>query len=136
MASLISSSTKSWTARCSCVGARGRGGSGCSPGGAVSVGSGEEAARVVREILVQPEGRIVNALGEHPLAAPWPKGTTVLAKTGRAEDDGRAVSWLVGRVTRGGRRWIFVSCAVGSEDPMAAVSLAGARLVELKVLRD
>ncbi len=96
----------------------------------------EEAARVVREILVQPEGRIVNALGEHPFAAPWPEGTTVHGKTGRAEDEGRAVSWLVGRVTRGGRGWIFVSSVVGSEDPVAAVSLAGARLVELKVLRD
>jgi beta-lactamase class D len=96
----------------------------------------EDAARTVREILVQPQGRIVNALGEHAFGGPWPEGTTVYAKTGRAEDQGRAAAWLVGRVERGPRGWIFVSSVLGSEDPMAAVSLAASKLVELKVLRD
>ncbi len=96
----------------------------------------EDAARAVREILVQPAGRIVNAAGEHPFAAPWPEGTTVYAKTGRGTDEGRTVAWLVGRVVRGDRAWIFVSCVIGAEDPMAALKLAATRLVEQKVLRD
>ncbi len=96
----------------------------------------EDAARAVREILVQPAGRIVNAAGEHPFAAPWPEATTVYAKTGRGTDEGRTVVWLVGRVVRGDRAWIFVSCVIGGEDPMAALKLAATRLVEQKVLRD
>jgi beta-lactamase class D len=96
----------------------------------------EDAARTVRQILVQPQGRIVNALGEHAFGGPWPEGTTVYAKTGRAQDRGRPAAWLVGRVERGPRGWIFVSAVLGSEDPMAAMSLAGKRLGELKVLRD
>jgi beta-lactamase class D len=96
----------------------------------------EDALRAVHQILVQPEGRVVNALGEHPFAAPWPAGTTVYAKTGRGTDQGRAVAWLVGRVVRGERAWIFVSCVVGGEDPMAALKLAAARLVEERVLRN
>lgn len=94
----------------------------------------EDAARTVQEILVQPVGSIVNAAGEHSFAAPWPEGTTVYAKTGSAEDQGRAVRWLVGRIVRGDRRWIFVSCVVGSEEALAAVNLAAARLVRLKAL--
>lgn len=94
----------------------------------------EEAARVVREILVQPGGHVVNALGEHTFAAPWPDGTVVYAKTGSGDAAGRPVRWLVGRVEHGGRGWIFVSRVVGSEDPLAAVTLAAARLRALKVL--
>ena len=94
----------------------------------------EEAARTVRDILVQPSGRIVNAAGEHSFAAPWPEGTTVYAKTGRAEDQGRAVVWLVGRVVRGDRAWVFVSCVLGSEEPMAAVNLAARRLEQRNAL--
>jgi beta-lactamase class D len=96
----------------------------------------EDAARAVTEILIQPGGRIVNAAGEHPFAAPWPKGTTVYAKTGRGTDEGRTVAWLVGRVVRGERAWIFVSCVVGAEDPTAAVQLAASRLIEERVLRE
>jgi beta-lactamase class D len=96
----------------------------------------EDAVRAVHQILVQPEGRVVNALGEHPFAAPWPAGTTVYAKTGRGTDQGRTVAWLVGRVVRGERAWIFVSSVVGGEDPMGAIQLAAARLVEERVLRN
>jgi beta-lactamase class D len=95
----------------------------------------EDAARAVNQILVQPQGRIVNALGEHPFAAPWPEETTVYAKTGRGADQGRSVTWLVGRVVRDDRAWIFVSSVVGGEDPMAAVQLAASRLIEERVLR-
>jgi beta-lactamase class D len=94
----------------------------------------EEAARAVREILAQPSGRVVNAMGEHPFAAPWPEGATLYAKTGAAEDRGRSVRWLVGRVERGDRGWIFVSLVLGSDEPLEAVNLAAARLSELQVL--
>jgi beta-lactamase class D len=93
----------------------------------------EDAARMLREILVQPRGRIANAAGEQAFAEPWPEGTTVLGKTG---SDGRGLTWLVGRVERGERKWIFVSSVVGSDEPLAAVNLAAARLQGLKVLRD
>lgn len=96
----------------------------------------EDAARAVTEILIQPGGLIVNAAGEHPFAPPWPEGTTVYAKTGRGTDQGRTVAWLVGRVVRGERGWIFVSCVVGAEDPMAAVQLAASRFIEERVLRE
>ena len=95
----------------------------------------EDAARAVRAILVQPAGRIVNARGAHAMAAPWPAGTTVFAKTGAGPDNGRRVVWLVGRVTRGERAWIFVSNVVSDDDPMAAVNLVGRRLTELRVLQ-
>ena len=94
----------------------------------------EEAARTVRQILVQPTGRIVNATGEHTLGKSWPAGTTLYAKTGRGADQGRPVVWLVGRVVRGDRAWTFVSCVIGSDESMAAVELAAARLGQLKVL--
>ena len=35
---------------------------------------------------------------------------------------------------RGGRAWVFVSCVIGSDEPMAAVDLAAARLGQLKVV--
>ncbi|MGH9334425.1 MAG: penicillin-binding transpeptidase domain-containing protein [Vicinamibacteria bacterium] len=94
----------------------------------------EDAARTVLEILKQPEGRIVNALGEHPLAAPWPSGAAVYAKTGRGADHERPVSWLVGRIVRGDREWTFVSCVIGDEEPLAAIRLAAKRLGELEIL--
>ncbi len=96
-----------------------------------------EVRRAVRQILVQPEGKVVNALGEHAFAAPWPAGTTVSTKTGAAQQqDGTSVRWLVGEVRRGGRSWIFVSCVSASEDlPFdAAIALAARRLRETRVL--
>lgn len=93
------------------------------------------AARIVRDILVQPRDHIVNALGEHPMGAPWPQGTTVWAKTGAATDrSGKAVTWLVGRVERAGHGWLFVSCVIDSPDSMAAVSQAGTELKRRGVL--
>jgi beta-lactamase class D len=94
----------------------------------------DDAMRAVRQILVQPAGRVVNAAGEHAMADPWPSGTTVYAKTGRAADRDRPVAWLVGRVERGSQSWLFVSCVLGSDDPLVAVKLAGERLAQLKVL--
>ena len=91
----------------------------------------QHAMRTVREVLVQPTGVIVNALGEYPFDGPWPAGTVVSAKTGSGRDQsGSAVRWLVGHVSRGGRSWVFVSCVIGDDStpPFAAVDLAAAAL--------
>jgi hypothetical protein len=42
----------------------------------------DNAMRIVREILIQPPGVVVNATGEHPFDAPWPAETVASAKTG------------------------------------------------------
>ena len=91
----------------------------------------EESVRAVRDILVQPAGVVVNAVGQHPFDAPWPPNTVVSAKTGSASFDGnRGVRWLVGHVRRDRGTWIFVSCVAGPADldAMAAVELAARRL--------
>jgi len=96
------------------------------------------AMRTVRQLIVQPQGLITNALGRHPFAAPWPPGTTVSAKTGSGTDrGGKAVRWLVGHVRRGDRSWVFVSCVAGAADApaLAAVDQAAAALREEGVLR-
>lgn len=92
----------------------------------------KEAMQTVRDILVQPNGVVVNAMGEHPFDAPWPEGTVVSAKTGR--EDG--VVWLVGHVQRQARAWVFVSCVVGASerDPLAAIHLAAESLRSAGVL--
>ena len=94
------------------------------------------AVKVVRDVLIQPQGRIVNAGGEHAFGR-WPVGTVVRAKTGSGSDgSGRAVRWLIGHVSRGGQEWIFVSCVVGGETtpPLAAIDLAAAELRRQRVL--
>ena len=96
------------------------------------------ATKIVRQILIQPSGKVTNARGEHPFATPWPTGTVVGAKTGSGPTgDGNAVRWLVGRVERGSRSWIFVSNVVGDADlsPNAAIELAGQALIAERVLR-
>ncbi len=97
----------------------------------------EHAMQTVREILVQPEGRVVNATGEHPFDAPWAAGTVVSAKTGSTSfDKTHAVRWIVGRVARGSQSWLFVSCVTGAADldANAAVDLAARRLRDEHVL--
>jgi beta-lactamase class D len=93
--------------------------------------------RTVRDILIQPNGVVVNANGEHPFDAPWPNGTQVSAKTGSTSfDDRRAVRWIVGHVKRGSHEWIFVSCVSGGADvdANAAIDLAARSLREHGVL--
>lgn len=93
------------------------------------------AMSTVRSMLVQPDERVVNAVGEHPFAAPWPPGAVVSAKTGRARDRSAGdVCWLVGHVSRGARSWVFVSSVVGCAEPQAAVDLAARALKEERVL--
>jgi beta-lactamase class D len=95
------------------------------------------AMRTVRHLIVQPKGHVVNALGEHPFAEPWPAGTVVSAKTGSGTDrGGKDARWLVGHVARGARSWVFVSCVAGSDPPaLAAVDQAASALREERVLR-
>jgi beta-lactamase class D len=96
------------------------------------------AVETVRRRLVQPPGRVVNALGEQPFAAPWPPDAIVSAKTGSGRTaDGGQVRWLVGHVRRGSHAWVFVSNVVGGSDTptTAAVELAARSLVETRVLR-
>jgi beta-lactamase class D len=96
------------------------------------------AMEIVRNILEQPPGRVVNAMGEHPFDRPWPPETVVGAKTGAARDrSGKAVRWLVGHVQREERKWIFVSLVIGPPDtttPLAGVELAAKALREEGVL--
>jgi beta-lactamase class D len=90
-----------------------------------------DAQEIVRKVLVQPEGIVVNATGEHPFARPWPEGAIVSGKTGSAP----GVRWLVGHVRRGARSWVFVSSVVGEGvPPLAAVDLAAKRLRATGVL--
>ncbi len=97
-----------------------------------------EALEIVKKLIIQPEGSVVNAAGQHPFGAPWPTGTVVSAKTGSGTDrGGAAVRWIVGHVSRGPRAWIFVSCVAGDETTpaLAAVDLAAASLQQNGVLR-
>jgi len=96
-----------------------------------------EASEIVRRILVQPKGAIVNAKGEHPFAAPWPDDAVVSAKTGAGTTaDRHTVRWLVGHVRRGARQWLFVSNAIGDDlPPYVAVDQAEEALIATKVLR-
>jgi len=96
-----------------------------------------EAMRAVREMLVQPPGRVVNAAGEHPFGDSWPEGTVLGAKTGSATDrSGLEVRWLVGHISRGDRSWIFVGCVTGRAGLQsdAAIDLAARALHEEGVL--
>jgi beta-lactamase class D len=95
------------------------------------------AMDVVRSILIQPEGKVVNASGEHPFAGPWPPGTQLSAKTGSGSVGERTARWIVGHVARGPRSWIFVSCVTGGSDlpALAAVDQAASALQTARVLR-
>lgn len=88
------------------------------------------AREIVRAILVQPQGQVVNAAGTHAFGGPWPAGTVVSAKTGSQSDgSGMSTRWIVGHVQRGTRSWIFVSSLTGKDlTPLAAVDLAAKAL--------
>jgi beta-lactamase class D len=95
------------------------------------------AMSLVKTMLIQPEGVVVNAAGEQPFGKPWPAGTTVSAKTGSATvGSSQAVRWLAGHVTRGTRSFVFVSCVIGGTDleANAAIDLAARSLREADVL--
>ena len=94
------------------------------------------AKEIVRAILVQPEGKVVNAAGTHDFGAPWPPGTIVSAKTGSDSAGAQSTRWIVGHVRRGTRSWIFVSAVTGKDlAPLAAVDLAAKALHDQGVIR-
>jgi beta-lactamase class D len=98
---------------------------------------GESAMRTTKQMLIQPAGMVVNATGEHPFGAPWPSGTQLSAKTGSTSFGGhRAVRWIVGRVERSPRSWIFVICVTGADDldRNAALDLAARELKQAGVI--
>jgi beta-lactamase class D len=88
------------------------------------------AMSAVREILVQPHGRVVNAAGTHVFGGTWPAGTVLSAKTGSATTAaGDSTRWIVGHVRRGARSWVFVTSLRGPGlSPLAAVDLAAQAL--------
>jgi beta-lactamase class D len=94
------------------------------------------AQDAVRRAMIQPAGSVVNAVGVHPFAQPWPPDAIVSAKTGSASEPNRPdVRWLIGHVRRGPRTWTFVSNVVGHGlPPLAAVDLAAASLKRAGVL--
>lgn len=91
----------------------------------------------VKAMLVQPNGRIVNAAGEQPFGGRWPETTIVSAKTGSATDrSGQGVRWLAGHVKTRNRSFVFVSCVIGPRDVAAnaAIDLAARSLRTAGVL--
>jgi beta-lactamase class D len=98
---------------------------------------GPRAVEQVKQMLVEPEGTVVDARGEQPFDRPWPTDAIVSAKPGSATDrSGRAARWLVGHIRRGQHAYIFVSCVIGEStlDRNAAIDLAARALREERVL--
>ena len=88
----------------------------------------------VRQLLVQPAGTVVNAMGSQPFGPV--SGVALSAKTGASRDrSGQDVRWLVGHVQRGSRSWVFVAMVMAPPDApaAAAVELAARGLTEADV---
>ena len=84
---------------------------------------------VVFRALVEPPGGVQNATGVHTLSTSWRKGDTLSAKTGAGmalTDPQVRVSWLVGELSAGGKKYIFASNTVrrGTLDPVEAARQA------------
>ena len=80
---------------------------------------------IVLRALLEPPGGVQNATGVHTLSTNWRKDDTLSAKTGGGmalEDPEVRVSWLVGRLSAGGKDYIFASNIVrrGTLDPVEA----------------
>lgn len=83
----------------------------------------------VMRAMLEPAGGVQNATGVHTLTTPWNSATELTAKTGAGialVDPEVRVSWLVGRLSVAGRRYIFASNVVrrGPVDPVDAARLA------------
>ena len=96
--------------------------------------------RLIRDALEQPFGTAENANGILQLEGPRPPGGLWRPKTGRTTVDGRAVNWLVGDLTIGGRGYAFAS-AVWRDDqsaigPAEAAQLAVNTFADRGLLRD
>lgn len=63
----------------------------------------------VRSAYLMPPGKLTNAAGTHDFTLAVPGPLVVRAKTGNTTAGGENVSWLVGEVESGGRRYVFAS---------------------------
>jgi beta-lactamase class D len=89
----------------------------------------QEHHETVFHALIEPPGGVQNATGIHTLSANWKKSDTLSAKTGAGmafADPEVRVSWLVGRLSAGGKDYIFASNTVrrGQLDPVDAARQA------------
>jgi beta-lactamase class D len=92
---------------------------------------------VLKQMLVQPRGVVVDARGPHTFAAPWPEDAVISAKTGSTRDvSGQSIRWLVGHVERDDGEYVFVSTVTGTANLAAdaAIDLAAAALRQEGVL--
>ena len=88
-----------------------------------------EHYETVFHALIEPPGGVQNATGIHALSTKWRKSDTLSAKTGAGmalSDPEVRVSWLVGRLSAGGKDYIFASNTVrhGQLDPVDAARQA------------
>jgi len=94
---------------------------------------------VVERAMVEPPGGVQNATGVHTLTKTWRNGDVLSGKTGagmaRADPEER-VSWLVGRLTAGGKHYVFASNIVrrATLDPVEASRLAFKTFRERKLI--
>jgi len=103
-----------------------------------SDGELRSAVNVVKEALVMPQGSITNAAGTHPFPLRWGAQTVVRAKTGNTRVGEDRISWLVGEIEQGSRKWVFASRvrAQGSLKSTAGAELALRELnLEIKIRR-
>ena len=94
---------------------------------------------VVFRALIEPPGGVQNATGVHTLSANWKNGDTLSAKTGAGmalADPEVRVSWLVGRLSAGGKDYVFASNIVrrGELDPVDASRLAFRTFAQRKLI--
>jgi beta-lactamase class D len=82
-------------------------------------------ARLVEEALAQKPGTIQNARGVHTLTAGWPGNAQLNAKTGATTiANGESVSWLVGAIEAGRRRYVFASAVWRERDGVEQLDAA------------
>jgi beta-lactamase class D len=87
-----------------------------------------EYQQAVRNALIQKAGTVQNARGVHNLSVSWPANAVLNSKTGATTTSAESVSWLVGALTVGDKRYVFASAVWRAEgggvDQLAATRLA------------
>jgi beta-lactamase class D len=92
-----------------------------------------ESQRMIRDALEQKPGTVQNARGVHTVDGRWAGATRLISKTGATTAaDGRAVSWLVGQLSVGGRSYVFASAVWknGDVDGLDGTRLAVRTFIE------
>jgi beta-lactamase class D len=95
-----------------------------------------EYQRAVHGALQQTPGTQENARGVHKLPGPWHGGAVLHSKTGATTTSRESVSWLVGALTVGGKRYVFASAAWSDRgvDQLAATHHAMATFRQRRIL--